>query len=105
MTTKIEKPSRMVRKQILITEEQSRLLDACARGKGVPASEIIRSALDRELRITPDSEDWRAALDRFFEMEPLGEDFAKRVADNRKAWSTSFERRVKAVRRAFDGEA
>lgn len=57
------KPQRMVRKQILITPEQSRRLKARAKSTGRSESDLIRDAIDGDLRRHESTEqDWRAGL-------------------------------------------
>ena len=57
------KPPRMVRKQILITPEQSRRLKALATATGRSESDLIRDAVDGDLRRHENADhDWRAGL-------------------------------------------
>lgn len=57
------KPPRMVRKQILITPEQSRRLKARAEAAGGSEADIVRQAIARELGIDePAGGDWKQRL-------------------------------------------
>ena len=57
------KPQRMVRKQILITPEQSQRLKAFAEATGQSESEIIRVAIDESLRRhEAEEQDWKSGL-------------------------------------------
>lgn len=93
---------RMVRKQILITPEQSRRLKARARSMGRPEAEVIRSAIDREVGLEPDDPDWKRRL-----LSVAGS-FSREEADalenlvrrNR----TRLNSRVDVIRRKLGGE-
>ncbi len=52
----------MVRKQILITPEQSRRLKAHARTLELPESEIIRAAIDQFVGAEFGDDDWKRQL-------------------------------------------
>jgi hypothetical protein len=53
---------RLVRKQILITAEQARLIKAKARANAVPEAEVIRAAIDRDLGYSESEGDWKRQL-------------------------------------------
>jgi hypothetical protein len=82
-----DRPQRYVRKQILITPEQSRLLRATSRAQGVTEAQVIRAAIDRQLGIEADVDSWKRdlmALAGSLADEP---GFSEAVRGNRTGWS------------------
>jgi hypothetical protein len=54
--------ARMVRKQILLTPEQSRAMKALAAATGRTEADLFREAVDARLAAPPANDDWKAAL-------------------------------------------
>lgn len=82
---------RLVRKQILISPEQSRLLKAKAQAAGLTEAAIIRTALDRELGIVAADEDWKRNLMAFAGSLADEVDLAETVRSNRAHWSARID--------------
>ena len=88
MSAKSKTARRLVRKQVLITDEQNRLLAARSQSTNTPVAEIVRAAIDRELGLDVTDSGWRdqlLALAGSLADEP-GLDTA--VTNNRQRWST-----------------
>lgn len=63
MQDRVQKPPRMVRKQLLITPEQNTQLGAIAAASSRPESELVREAVDQWLaKQKAGEEDWKKAL-------------------------------------------
>lgn len=86
-----KKPPRMVRKQILITPEQNRLLKQRAKLTRQPEAELIRAAIDRELGIEEQGDDWKSRIMSSFGVLADEESLEDRIAATRRRWSTRLE--------------
>ncbi len=106
MQERVQKPQRMVRKQILITTDQSRRLKARAVETGLPETELVRRGIELALTAEQnDPDDWRDGLKRFLaEGEPLGQDFAERMRGLKRADAAAWRKRLARTRRALNGE-
>lgn len=98
MTETHKKPARMVRKQILITPEQNRLLKQRARATGRPEAELIRAAIGRELGIEDLGDDWKSRIMAAFGVLAEDDGLVERVAANRQRWNA----RLDDIRRKMD---
>jgi predicted DNA-binding protein len=85
-TAPLAQGARMVRKQILITTEQSRAMKALAASTGRTEADLFREAVDAKLA-ADDGQDWKAALLAAAAEWPEGSPIAERVADGRKGWA------------------
>lgn len=91
---------RMVRKQVLLTSGQSRWLKRRALETGLAESEIIRSALDREVGVADPEDDWRERLVKLVgSIDDSG--FADRMAENKKAQAEAWRKRLERTRKAL----
>jgi hypothetical protein len=88
---------RLVRKQFLITPEQSGLLKARARAVGLAEAAIVRAALDRELGIAAAEDDWKRNLMALAGALSDESDLANRVARNRARWAARSDAVAKAL--------
>ena len=90
----------MLRKQILITPDQSRRLKARAAATGVPESEVVRQGIELALQAEPATgEDWKARLVELMKGDPLDETFAARVGQGKNEQAKAGRRRLTRTRR------
>lgn len=90
------RPPRMVRKQYLLTPDQSRRLRACAESTGLTEAEIVRHGIDLALDQPPvPADDWRSYLKQVLDEFAVDGDFADRMSalksDAAKAWRARIE--------------
>jgi hypothetical protein len=76
------KPARMVRKQILITPEQSRRMKALALIAGQTEAELVREAIDAKLASAGEV-DWKIGFYAAVAEWPADSDIGERIAENR----------------------
>ena len=93
----------MIRKQILISDDQNRRLRAAAAAEGTTEAELVRKGIDLALdQANSDPEGWRERLLAVLEnMEPMT-DFADRVEANRKAQAALWKKRLARNRKLLD---
>jgi predicted transcriptional regulator len=85
------KPARMVRKQILLTPEQSRKLKALAVATGRTEADLFREAIDAKLASAGEV-DWKVGFFAAVAEWPEDSDIGERIAENRKAWARRHKR-------------
>ena len=88
----------MIRKQVLITAEQNRLLKRRAKATRRPQAELIRAAIDRELGIERDGDDWKAGIANTFGALADEDGVEQRIAEARRGTSTRLDEHVKKLR-------
>ncbi len=81
-TTVAGKPARMVRKQILLTPEQSRGIKALAVATGMTEAELVREAIDAKLSSVP-NQAWKAAILAVVAEWPADSKIEERIAEGR----------------------
>ena len=92
---------RLVRKQILITPQQQRLLRAQALAQGVPEADVVRAALDRELGIEEDGDVWKQQLLSFAGALRDEVDLERTIRENR----AQMNKRLARIRIGSAGDA
>jgi predicted transcriptional regulator len=85
------KLERMVRKQILLTPEQSRRMKALAAATGRTEADLFREAVDAKLASAPEA-DWKTELMAAVAEWPEDTGIGDRIAENRARWGKRHDR-------------
>jgi hypothetical protein len=79
--------TKMVRKQLFITEEQNRKLKEQAAATGVSEAELIRTGIDLKLEGKPQRTDWRSLAESFSISWAEREDLEEEMREIRRRWN------------------